>query len=255
MVENQKPGNFRPVRSITRLLIGGILLGSELLENQLQKWDGNGDEADSEMMDGKSKTALQENPLPDTLPAPQVGMPPQGNKSDVRYALIGLIFEGEDKLDEALVSAKRIGDRASRLLNPLFRPIQKLGVDRPVRKGFDQLTRRSQSAVDRWISRGREEDSHSRELTQKAATSTVDQSIHYMAENEAITELIQTQGVSLAEQILELVRSISVSADYFFEGLLRYLFRRRPRYLLPPPSQDVQDEATWKVQDFRREDL
>ena len=83
----------------------------------------------------------------------------------------------------------------------------------------------------------------------------MDQSIQYMAENEAITELIQIQGVSLAEQILELVRAISVSADYFFEGLIRYVFRQRPRYLLPPPSQDVKEQATWMLQDFRQEDL
>ena len=76
-----------------------------------------------------------------------------------------------------------------------------------------------------------------------------------MADNQAITELVQTQGVSLAGQILELVRLISVSADYYSEGLARYVLRRRPRYLLPPPSQDVQEQATWNLQNFRQEDL
>jgi hypothetical protein len=43
--------------------------------------------------------------------------------------------------------------------------------------------------------------------------------------------------------------------DYFFEGLVFYVLRRRPRYLLPPPSQDVQKQATWTIQDIRQEDL
>jgi hypothetical protein len=54
--------------------------------------------------------------------------------------------------------------------------------------------------------------------------------------------------------MLELVRAISVSADFFIEGLVRYVLRRRPRYLLPPPSLEVQEQAAWKLRDFRRED-
>ena len=42
MEEEQKTVKFRPLRSLTRLLIGGILLGSEVLDNQLQHWDSNG---------------------------------------------------------------------------------------------------------------------------------------------------------------------------------------------------------------------
>jgi len=225
-------------------------MGSELLNNQLRDWDGYGEEIDPAV-----PTPLDDDPLPDTLPAPQVGMPPQDYPADVRYALIGLIFEGEEKLEEALDTTKRAGGRAYRVLDPLFRPIKVIGDSRPVQKGLDQLTSRGQSAVDRWISRGHEEETHSRELTQKAAASTVDQSINYMAENEAITELIQTQGVNLTEQILELIRAISVSADYFAEGLVRYVFRRRPRYLLPPPSQDVQEQASLTLQDIRQEEV
>lgn len=250
MADVQNEEKIRPLRSLTRLLIGGILLGSEALDNQLQDWDSDGEKVDPTIQNHDADESL-----PETLPAPQVGLPHTGSSSDGRYALIGLIFEGEDKLEGALDAAKRVGARASRVLDPLGRPMKRIVTSGPIQNSIDQLTKQGKSAVDRWVSRGREEEIHSRKLTQKAATSTVDQSIHYMAENEAITELIQTQGISLTEQILELIRAISVSADYFIEGLARYIFRRRPRYLLPPPSQDVQDEATWKVQDFRREDL
>ena len=250
MADEQNSNKFRPLRSLTRLLIGGILLGSEALDNQLKDWDSDGEKADTAVQNHDADESL-----PETLPAPLVGLPRKGSSSDGRFALIGLIFEGEEKLDDALDAARRAGIRAYQVLDPLGRPIRRIVASGPIQNGKDQLTKRGQSAVDRWISRGREEATYSRELSQKAATSTVDQSIHYMAENEAITELIQTQGVSLAEQILELIRSISVSADYYVEGLVRYIFRQRPRYLLPPPSQEVQEQATWMLQDIRQEDM
>jgi hypothetical protein len=124
-----------------------------------------------------------------------------------------------------------------------------------VQKRLDLLAHRGQSVVDRWIGRGIEEETNSRQFTQQAATSTFDQSFAYIAQNPAIEELVQTQSVSFARQILDLVRALSVSADYFFEGLVRYFLRLRPRYLLPPPGQDVQEQATWKLHDFRNEDL
>ena len=255
MTEDQKSEKFRPLRSITRLLVGAILLGSDTLEEQLRGWEDYPESEDSPVVEGDAQTQLQVDPLPDTLPPPQVGLPLPGSTSDVRYALIGLIFEGEENLEKGLSAAKQVGSLALRVTDPLFRPFQKLGMINPAKKRVNRLVDRGQSQVDRWVDRGREEEAHSRQLTQQAATSTVDQSILYMADNQAITELVQAQGVSLAVQILELVRAISVSVDYFSEGLARYVFRRRPRYLLPPPSQDVQAQATWNLQDIRHEDL
>jgi hypothetical protein len=149
----------------------------------------------------------------------------------------------------------QLGKLTTRVANPLFRPFQKLSWINPTQKQIDYLVDRGQSEIDRWVTRGQEEEINSRQLAQQATTSTVDQSINYMAQNPALEELIQQQSVSLAQQILALVRSIAVSADYFFEGLTRYAFRRKPRYLLPLPGSEVQKQATWTLQDIRYEDL
>lgn len=255
MAEERRSERFRPLRSFTRLLIGGILLGSELLENRLREWEGNGKTADPEHSEDDVLQKSGENPLPETLPAPYVRRSQQNNIANMRYALIGLIFEGEDKLDEALSAAQQISRRVNTVIDPIYRPVQKIRKLGPVQKNFDQLTRRGQTTLDRWVYRGREEENISRQLTQTAATSTLDQSIEYMADNEAIAGLIQSQSLSLAEQLLKLVRAISVSADYYFEGLVRYILRRPPRYLLPLPSREVQKQSTWTLQDIRNEDL
>lgn len=255
MSEEQKSENFKPLRSITRLLVGGVLQGSDIFVGQLRDWEDQPESGDFPVVEEAAQTQLEVDPLPTTLPPPQIGQPPQESVTDVRYALIGLIFEGEENLEKGLSAAKQVGKFALRVTTPLLQPFQKLGMMSPAKKSFDQMAQRGQSEVDRWVDRGREEETHSRQLTQQAATSAVDQSILYMAENEAITELIQTQGVSLAEQILELIRAMAVSADYFFEGLVRYMLRRKPRYLLPSPSEDVQQQATWTLEDIRQENL
>jgi len=255
MSEDQKPEDFKPLRSITRLLVGGILLGSDTFKGQLQDWENLPEEGDSLVFEGEVPTQSVVNPLPDTLPPPQVGQPLKKGTVDVRYALIGLIFEGEENLEKGLSAAKQVGNFALRVTNPLFRPLQKLRMLNPAKNRFERMAQRGQTEIDRWVVRGREEETNSRDLVQQATTSTVDQSILYIAENEAITELIQTQGLSLAEQILELVRAILISTDYFLEGLVFYVLRRRPRYLLPDPSQDVQAQTTWTIQDIRQEVL
>ena len=255
MSRDQRPEKFSPLRSITRLFVGGILLGLDTLEGQLRDWDGRPESEESTSVDGDTQARSQDDPLPDTLPAPQVGKPLQRSTSDMRYALIGVIFEGEESLEKGLSAAKQVGNIALRVTNPLFRPFQKLWKINPAKKSFDRLMERGHSEMDRLVDRGRDEEIQSRQMAQYAATSTVDQSILYMAENEAITELIQTQGVSLAEQILELIRAMSVSADYFFEGLVRYALKQKPRYLLPPPSQNVQEQAPLTPQDIRREEV
>jgi len=257
MAGEQKSDEFRPLRSITRLLIGGILLGTELLEDRLREWEGHGETSEAELLDDDDQSINAEDPLPETLPAPHVRKTQRNNTTIIRYALIGLIFEGEDKINNALDATQQIRGFVDRVIKPIYRPAQKIKTSGPVQKNIDLLTRRGQLIVDRWVQRGREEENISRQLTQKAATSTIDQSVEYMADNDAIAGLVQTQSLSLAEQLLRLVRTISVSADYYLEGLVRYsyILRRPPRYLLPPPSQEVQKQSAWTLQDIRNEEL
>lgn len=252
MTENQHDQGFHPLHSITRLLVGGLLWGIHALEDRLQNWDNLEAQELPEVVDAETQTPLEFDPLPERLPPPGLVESSHRATSDLRYALIGLIFEGEDQLEKGLALANQAIGFAGRVVSPLIRPISK--IPNPAAKPFDQLAQRGQVEVDRWVSRGREEEYRSRQLVQDAATTTVDESITYMAQNPALGELVQQQSVSFARQILELVRAISVSTDYFFEDLVRYVLRLKPRYLLPPPSPEVQKQASWKIQDIRHEE-
>lgn len=250
--EHNSPG-FRPLHSITRLLVGGLILGADAIHKRLQRWEGVDIQNLPEIEDPDTQTPLEFDPLPDQLPPPGLVVRTQDDHSDLRYALVGLLFEGEEQLEKGLALTKRIGRFTGKIINPLIRPITKF--PGPAQHSLDRLAMRGQSEVDRLVLRGREEAYQSRQLVQEAATNTVDESITYMAQNPALGELVQQQSVSLANQILELVRADAVSADYLFEGLVRYLFRRPPRYLLPLPEPEIQAQATWKLRDIRHEDL
>jgi len=252
MTEKHAPQNFRSLRSITRLLVGGLALGSEVFKEHLQSWEKEDQEL-PKIVDVETQKPLPFDPLPEQLPPPGLVVRTRDDLSEVRYALIGLLFEGEEQLESGLAFTGRVARFAGRFFNPLIYPFTK--IPNPVQKPFGELVKRGQSEVDRWVNRGREEEYLSRQLAQEAAVTTFDESINYMAQNPALGELVQQQSVSLAMQILEQIRENAVSADYFFEGFLRYLFVRRPRYLLPLPNPEVQNQATWRLRDFRQEGL
>ena len=250
MTDKRAPQSFRPLHSITRLLVGGLVLGSEAFKERLQSWEKEDQEL-PEVIDVEPQKPLPFDPLPEQLPPPGLVVRSRDDLSEVRYALIGLLFEGEKQLENGLALTARVTRFAGRFFNPLIHPFTK--IPNPVQKPFGKLVKRGQSEVNRWVNRGREEEYLSRQLAREAATTTFDESINYMAQNPALGELVQQQSVSLAIQILEQIRENAVSADYFFEGLVRYALRRRPRYLLPPPSPKVRDQATWTLRDFRHE--
>jgi hypothetical protein len=254
MSENRTSKAFRPLRSLTRLLLGGLSLGSKVLRERLQSWDGSESTTDeSDIRAEVPDSPVEFDPLPEELPPPGLETPSQIPSENLRYALIGLIFEGEEQLERGLHLSRRVGGVIGRVLNPVIQPIAK--IPNPATRGFDRLIRRGQSKVDHWVERGREEEALSRQLAQEATTATVDESITYMAQNPALEALVQEQSVSLARQILQLVRADAVSTDYFFEGVIRYALRRKPRYLLSPPNPQVQKQANWTLQDIHHEDL
>ena len=102
---------------------------------------------------------------------------------------------------------------------------------------------RGQREVDRWVEIGRTEDINSRDLTQTALSGTLDSSLSYMATNEDVQELIQSQSVSLAGEIIEEIRERTVSADNFLEAVYRTALRRPSRSELPEPPAVVKEQA------------
>ena len=215
------------LRGLTRLLVGGALLGIDELRRQLPAWERTAEQetaAPASTAEASSEEPSKEQP--DTSP------PPESLLDTTRYALLGLLFESQADLQK---NAERLGqaERAAwRLSAPLRKPFNRLS--RPLRRPFDKLVARGEAEVAQWVDRGRMESAHSRALAQTALDNAVDTSIGQVAQNPELQDLVQQQSSGLVNELVQGLRERSVSADHLSEGIARRLSGKPPR-LAPPP--------------------
>jgi hypothetical protein len=238
-MESQR-GKFKPVRSLTRLVVGGAILGIEELMDRLETWEREIDQQPVETI--ADETVLYETG-DNTTSVVTTGTRHADDSRDIRHILVGFIFDSQSRMERRLAELNRFERRASR---KVLSPFQSLGDNRfgsYITNRFDQLVRRGESELTRLAEIGKIEEHHSRKLALTATTETVDSTIDYLTDNEELQELIASQGVGIAGEALEEVRERSVSADDYFESVIRALLRRKPRERWEAPSQDVRQRA------------
>lgn len=251
-----------PFRTFTRLMVGGALLGLDELQRQLQTWERAADHAYARELQARTVRQTEQEPRPGSLAQPLIseeqalaqgaaaGIPPAppSDPADtpgetLRYALIGLLFESQERLETGLTTFEQIDQELGNMLSPLLNILQKSWTLAPARERFDALVTRGEAEVARWVERGREEEARSRLLTQTAGQLTFESSVHQIAINPEVQELVQKQGTGLANEVIEEVRERAVSADTLMERLARSLLRRTPREQLPEPPAAVRIRA------------
>ena len=161
----------------------------------------------------------------------------------VRYALIGLMFDTQERVSNGLRTISRPAKLTGRLAEGILLPVSQSRLFAPVRKHLDALVERGEEEVNRWVKTGRSEETHSRALAQMVQDDFIDGVIEYLTGNEEIVGLVETQSSQLATEVVEEVRERTVSADTFLEGVTRSVLRRRPRPALPEPPPEVRQHA------------
>jgi hypothetical protein len=129
------------------------------------------------------------------------------------------------------------------MAEPVVTPIYASRLAAPLRNKFESLVERGQAQIDQWVETGKEEDARSRALAKTAWFERVDSSLDYLSNDVAVQELVQSQGVSLVDEVLEETRERTVSADSFLETFVRSILRRPPRQDISP-SPEVQAQAS-----------
>jgi hypothetical protein len=236
---SQQDPDFQPLRSLTRLAFGGLLMAHEELTHQMRRWEqenrrqrteqrqhtlpsGGGDEgADA----GTTRPAL---PAPDDTPAEQV-----------RYALVGLLFETQERIAQA----QRNPGPFDKLAASLLQTIDTNPALEPLRRQMDTLVTRGETEVNRWIARGRTEEMYSRQFVDTALQRSFESSIHGVVQHAEVREMIHEQGAGLADELVEEVREHAVSTDDYLERLVRKYLKRTPRENLPEPPESVRLRA------------
>ena len=237
------PSSPRGFGSIALLLIGGVLLGIDELNASLGNWgaeisspkSGNADypssqSSKSEEFDIPSNTSISQSDEYD-------------NSNIVRYALIGLAFDIQERVQSGLKIVDQTTRSISNVATPIIDPISNSRLVKPFRRRYDELVLRGKQEVDRWVDAGLAEDTRSRQFAQTALEKSVDKSIDYLTTNEEIKELIETQSVSLAGEVVEEIRERAVSADILLERIVRMSLRLTPRTELPAPPTEVMEQA------------
>ncbi|MCA9873855.1 MAG: hypothetical protein KC441_09375, partial [Anaerolineales bacterium] len=181
---------FDALHSLTRLLVGGALEGSAELTQRLEMWE----------------TFLREE-MDETQPTLE------GQNDLLRYALVGLVFEGEDKVRGAMSKLWRVQKRLAQTAVHTTRPVTQSRLLHPLQRRLDQAAERGQAEIVRWIQRGQMEEPISRELARLAFGETVDEFIEHLAENNEVQELVQQQSMGLASEVVDQVRQRTFTAD------------------------------------------
>jgi hypothetical protein len=96
----------------------------------------------------------------------------------------------------------------------------------PLRVRLEEMVYRATMTLDRWADRGRMEEQQSQDMTQEAMVSVIDELLDYMARNPEVRELIEQQGMSMADSAVGEVRERTETADMWIERVARGLLHR-----------------------------
>lgn len=242
-------GKYRPrtslfggLRSLSRLMIGSVGLGIDEFQRHLSSWD---EEYQLSQIQNESSnyhpSSIENNDKVTVIPYEEIDNDQLSN--DFRFTIIGLLFETQDKLQSRLQTVSRAGRLINDVTTPIVRPFTRSWLIPPLRRRYDALVDRGEEELNRWTSLGRSEYIRSRAMAQTAIESTYQETVDTLANDPEIQELIQTQGIGLAVEVVDELRERSVSADTFLDGFVRALLRRTPRAELPLPAEDVQKSA------------
>lgn len=212
---------FDALESLVRLLVGSTIEAPAELVARLKKWE--------------AEVAASGNQ--DDLAAIPV------TTDQLRYALVGLVFETQDQVRTGASRMGRLIDASARRFLRTTRPLTDNAIMQPFHRRYEELVTQGETAVNRWIERGQAEEPHSRLLAREAVRLTVDNVIQQLAENPEVKDLVTQQTAGIADDIVDGVRGRTVTADMVLEQLVRGLLRRPPRGQLPPPSPEVMAQA------------
>lgn len=226
-------GDSTANRALSRFLVGLLLLGGDELAQSLRDA-----QQDGEAGSGETPT--------DSLAEDET------SRGLARYLSLGLLARGERRFSKGLRTAyyASVGTASwtfqkldrwtdNQLMRPLRRPIEA------------RIQRWGEEAV-LIIEEGKREEKESRALAAESVSAITEDLFDYLAESPEldrfVKELVGQQGMSFASIVMDNVRSLTASADYLVEGVLRRLLRRTPRRSLPPSPVEGQPQTMYRPQ-------
>lgn len=250
--------NQNMLRSVTRLALGSLMLAHDEFQRQLQIWERATEETQREQ-----REALSSSP-PDisgfSAQRPALPGPTASLANMARYALIGLVFDVQERMaaNTRSINLDQIDRTLGKVAAPLVKTLNQSPLLGPLRQQFDTLVARGETElaemlvrgqleIDTLVARGQSEEHYSRELAKNALQYSAQSTIHQVVENPEVRELVQQQGSGLANEVVEEVRERAISIDTLLERYIRLKLGRTPREELPEPSDVLRAHAASNV--------
>lgn len=220
------------LRSLTRLLVGGALLGWDELRAHLRAWESEVDQ----------QHPWQGETLWVELEEPNQVEPVEISRKQVRHTLLGLAFELQDRWVRRSRSAVSVAGRlTSTMASPVVGRIERNPRWRPLRNRYERLIEKGETVTQRWLDRGQYEEARSRRLVEIAVKRSFDTTMDELGNAPALEELVRKQSAGLGQTAIEEVRARTVSGDILAEHLVRSILRRKPRRELPPTQTQTEE--------------
>jgi hypothetical protein len=221
------------LRSISRLLVGGALVGYDELLEFLRAWEG----------ETRRTIVQQKNTAPAAAQVPgSVSTPSESPATVLRYAALGLLFDSQDRwIRRGRAAVNFLGKTTNALASPAYKRMsQDSRLLRPAQGRFERLIRKGETVAGRWVQRGRVEEAYGRRLARTAGQQGFNASMDQLGNAPALQDLVRKQSAGLTQDVLDEVRERTVSGDYVAEHLARSLLRRVPRRYLPQSTIDLE---------------
>ena len=240
-----------------RLLVGGALLGHDLIKRTMASTDSDLEEPVRPLPDQPVRPLPVQplRPLSDELGRPLPGQPavptdrldrstgaPKSSPA-FRHLLIGALFDTGQRIERRGESFART---VASTVSPVVRWTRRSRLTAPARRRFNALSARGEARMQRWLDRGVLEEQRSRELLNTTITKVTNDSLDRVVDSPQVqglvVEFVEAQGQSLGERFLEELRAQAVSGDLAVARIARRVVRH-PKPEVPPLPRAVPEPA------------
>lgn len=199
--------------TLMRLVVGGTLEGTDEIMRRLKEHQAE-----------VKRSQVVNLPIYSTA---------ESDAERLRHALVGLLFEAPEVVARNLSKMQADTQRATERVSKLTRPITNSWFARPFKRQIEKVSARGEAFVDRLAHIGRIEAQNGRLLARATTAEALDEILGYLAEKPEIRQLVQQQGLSLTEEVVNALRKRTAEADNLIDRITR---RQR---VDPPPVVDA----------------
>ena len=246
-------GPLSLTRSISRMAVGGIMLGLEVITGS-QKTQDQPDPAIQVVKTDDERVFYDVLPDSDDVGLKSRRYRVRQSDQALPHIMTGVLIDASQRVSRVIHTFDFVTGRVGRAVEPVISPFINNPLVRPFRRGFDGLVTRGEGQVNRWKQLGMDEDKEGRELIQTITISTLDTSIDYVAQQPEVLDLATTKTKSLAAVLLEYLRSFIVTMDIILLGAISNILRLPSLSIPVPPTEGIRKGASWSIRE-QEEDI